>query len=50
MELVEQMISTIALKVLGTTKITYQGQDIDLTPPWRRITIDVYKRQSGLCG
>ena len=49
MELVEQMISTIALKVLGTTKITYQGQDIDLTPPWRRITmIDAIKEYSGI--
>ena len=49
MELVEQMISTIALKVLGTTKITYRGQDIDLTPPWRRITmIDAIKEYSGI--
>ena len=49
MELVEQMISTIALKVLGTTKITYQGQEIDLTPPWRRITmIDAIKEYGGI--
>lgn len=37
MELVEQMISTLAVEVLGEAKITYQGQEIDLTPPWKRI-------------
>ena len=39
MELTETMISTIAEKVLGTTKITYQGIEIDLTPPWRRLPL-----------
>lgn len=39
MELTENMISTIAQKVLGTMKITYQGQEIDLTPPWRRLPL-----------
>lgn len=39
MDLAEGLISTVALEVLGTTKITYQGQEIDLTPPWRRMTM-----------
>ncbi|RMI02877.1 MAG: lysine--tRNA ligase [Calditrichaeota bacterium] len=39
MELTEEMISTVAEKVLGTTKITFQGQEIDLTPPWRRLPL-----------
>jgi lysyl-tRNA synthetase class 2 len=39
MELTEQMISTIAQKVLGTMKITFQGQEIDLTPPWQRLPL-----------
>lgn len=37
MELTEQMVSFAAQQVLGTQKITYKGQQIDLTPPWRRL-------------
>ncbi|MDW7675071.1 MAG: lysine--tRNA ligase [Bacillota bacterium] len=39
MKLTEDMIAHIAQKTLGTTVITYQGQEIDLTPPWNRITM-----------
>ena len=39
MNIAEELISTVAKNVLGTTKITYQGTEIDLTPPWRRITM-----------
>jgi len=39
MELAENLISTVAQEVLGTMKVTYQGQEIDLTPPWTRITM-----------
>lgn len=39
MHLVEQLIAYIADTVLGTRKITYQGQKIDLTPPWSRLTM-----------
>lgn len=39
MELTENLISEVAQNVLGTTVITYQGEEIDLTPPWRRITM-----------
>lgn len=37
MELAEQMVSTVAQQVLGTTKIKYKEHEIDLTPPWRRL-------------
>jgi len=40
MDLTEEMISWIAAEVVGTTQITYQGQEVDLTPPWRRYTMD----------
>ena len=39
MELTENLITAVAQEVLGTTKINYQGADIDLTPPWRRVTM-----------
>ncbi len=39
MELTESLVSTIANEVLGTTRISYQGQNIDLTPPWNRMTM-----------
>jgi lysyl-tRNA synthetase class 2 len=37
MELTEQMVSYTAQKVLGTLKISYKGNAIDLTPPWKRL-------------
>ncbi len=40
MEITENMVAHIARSVLGTTKITYQGTEIDLTPPWRRLTME----------
>lgn len=39
MKLVEEMIAYVALQVKGTPIITYQGTEIDLTPPWRRIPL-----------
>lgn len=39
MELTEQMISTVAQEVLGSTKIKFQDHDIDLTPPWPRLPL-----------
>ena len=39
MSLTEEMLSSIAKELLGTFKIEYQGQTIDLTPPWQRITV-----------
>ncbi len=49
MDITEEIISRAALKVLGTTKITYQGTEIDLTPSWKRISmIDSIKEVTGI--
>lgn len=49
MEITEEMVAYIAEKCLGTTKITYQGTEIDLTPPWNRITmVDAVKKYAGI--
>lgn len=49
MEITEKMIAYVAEKVLGTTKITYQGTEIDLTPPWRRLDMeDAIKEYAGV--
>jgi lysyl-tRNA synthetase class 2 len=48
MELTENLIVSVAQEVLGTTKVTYQGEEIDLTAPWRRITMyDAVKEATG---
>ncbi len=49
MDLTEELFSKCAIKVVGTTKITYQGQEIDLTPGWKKITmIDSIKEVTGI--
>lgn len=39
MELTEQMVAHTTKKVLGKTRITYQGIELDFTPPWRRLEL-----------
>ncbi|MEO7320479.1 MAG: amino acid--tRNA ligase-related protein, partial [Nitrosospira sp.] len=39
MDFTETMLREVALKVLGSTKITYQGREIDLAQPFERLTI-----------
>ena len=39
MELTEQMISSACQKVTGNMKVTYQGCELDFTPPWRRLSM-----------
>ncbi len=39
MELTENMIAQVAKEALGSSSITFQGDKIDLTPPWKRISL-----------
>nr|WP_209853012.1 lysine--tRNA ligase [Paenibacillus sediminis] len=49
MRLTENLISHIAQEVLGTTKIRYQGHEVDLTPAWRRVSmVDAVKEVTGV--
>ena len=48
MALCEQIFARCCKLVNGTTKISYQGQDIDLTPPFRRLSMnDAVKEYTG---
>jgi lysyl-tRNA synthetase class 2 len=49
MELTEDLVSSVMLKVNGTMISEFEGQQIDFTPPWRRVTmLDVIKEHTGL--
>ena len=40
MDLTEEMVSWIASEVTGSMVVNYQGQEVDLSPPWKRLTMD----------
>ncbi len=39
MELMENMVSSVAKQVLGSDTVQYQGTEICFAPPWRRMTM-----------
>src|SRR4030066_329921 len=39
MELTENLIASVAKEAWGSSSITYQGNKIDLSPPWRRVSL-----------
>ena len=39
MVMTENMIAYVADKVYGRRKFSFQGQELDLTPPWRRLEL-----------
>ena len=43
----EELVSSVALGVLGTTTIEFRGHQIDLAPPWARLTLHDALRQFG---
>ena len=49
MEITEHMVETVATNVLGKTTIEYDGQEIELKAPWRRLPmIDAIKEETGI--
>lgn len=49
MDLTEELISTVANEVLGSSIINYQGTEIDLSPRWTRLPmLEAVKVHSGL--
>jgi len=49
MEMVEAMVSFVADDVLGTTRVSFGGTTLELSPPWRRITLrDAIEQECGI--
>jgi lysyl-tRNA synthetase, class II len=53
MDLTEQLFYTLSLKICGGPTVDYQGQNISLAPPWRRMPyldsiVEVNKLDSGV--
>jgi lysyl-tRNA synthetase, class II len=46
MQLVEELIGSVAQTVLGTLRINYGGTVIDLSPPWRRCSMAELVREA----
>lgn len=46
MKLTENLVSTVAREVLGSTSIEYQGTKIELAPPWRRVSMHDLVREA----
>jgi len=47
-EMVEEMVSSVAQDVLGTTAITFRDHEIELAAPWRRVTfLDAMREYGG---
>lgn len=49
MDLVEDLFRTVANKVVGTSVVTYEGEEIDLSKPFERLTmIDAIKKYANI--
>ncbi len=49
MEMVEQMVSTIAIEVNGSTKVIIGEDVIDFAPPWQRVSLrEELEKRSGV--
>lgn len=49
MELLENLCEYVCMEIHGTTKVTYQGTEIEFKAPWRRLTmVDAVKEYGGV--
>ncbi|MBR9689547.1 MAG: lysine--tRNA ligase [Candidatus Altiarchaeota archaeon] len=48
MVLIENMISSAVKEATGKMKLTYQGTEIDFTPPWKRVKIGDALKSAGI--
>lgn len=49
MSYTEELFAFIASNIFGSLKFTYQGTEIDLSPPWRRISVkDALLQMAGM--
>lgn len=49
MDLIENMIAQVCNNVLGSTKVNFQGTELDFTPPWERMTmLGAVKKYTGI--
>lgn len=49
MSYTEELFAFIASNIFGSLKFTYQGTEIDLSPPWRRISVkDALLQRAGM--
>lgn len=47
--MVEELVSQVAQEVVGTTRVPNDGEEVDLSPPWRRLTVkDGIREYAGL--
>ncbi len=45
----EELVSHLAVAITGSTKVVYQGKEIDFKAPWRRLTVyDGVKEYAGI--
>jgi lysyl-tRNA synthetase class 2 len=45
----EELVADVARRVLGTTRVEREGMEIDLAPPWRRVTLrEAVRERTGI--
>ncbi len=49
MRIIEELVAHLAIELRGTTKLSYGGTPLDLTPPWRRASlVDLVEEVAGV--